>query len=129
MIKWSKIALTLLMTLVFWLALGVVYAVQGSGSGATEFAATITFSATVLIWLGVGFPYLLRQDSPAHEKAKRTADSDPRLALLLELMDTNERQMIRERLIDDLDLNADGEMMSLADLLAAQEEQSQERRA
>ncbi len=53
------------------------------------------------------------------EKAKRSAPEDLRLSLLLELMGDDERQALKQRLLDDL---GDGESVSLAALLAAQDD-------
>ncbi len=57
-------------------------------------------------------------DKPEHaEKSKRHSNDDQRVDLLLRLMDDYEKQALKERLLDDL--NTDGEMVSLDELLKA----------
>jgi hypothetical protein len=63
----------------------------------------------------------------AREKAKRDSGQDARLALLLELLDEDERQALKRRLVDDL--SGDGETISLAQLLDAEQEAARQHRS
>ena len=97
-----------------------------SGTGwMTDAAVVLAFLSTIAIWIVQGLSAVEDTPPTQHEKAKHQPDEtheDARLALLLQLMDEDERAMFRQRLIDDL--SADGEAVPLADLLAAQEERS-----
>ncbi len=82
------------------------------------------------MWLALVVPLLLRPASvQPREKAKRQTgsdeDEDARLSLLIALMSENERQAIQQQLTGELD--SDGEALSLADLIAAQDHADQQR--
>ena len=64
--------------------------------------------------------YGISVDGTPHEKAKRviSGDEDARFGLLLSLLTPDERDALKSRLAEEL--NAEGEIVSLADLLAEQ---------
>jgi len=106
--------------------LGFVLAIFAAAfSGVTDdTATTIVIAAAIaaLVSTGAtwrfGSPEILEgqaREAAESGKRKRGADSDPRTALLLQLMDADERQELKHRLMDDL--TADGEDVSLAALL------------
>lgn len=113
-------------SLVIWFMVAMVDVVTGS-SGVTDAAAIIAFLCTMSIWLVWGLAQIdqLRGDESDDEegaqKTKRTTagTNDARIALLLSLLDDEQRQALRQRLVDDL--GADGEAIPLADLLAEQD--------
>ena len=112
-------------SLVIWLMVAMVDAATGSSEFATNAAAIIAFLCTMSIWLVWGLAQIdqLRGDESEEEteKAKRTAagTDDARIALLLSLLDDDQRQALQQRLVEDL--SADGEAVPLADLLAEQD--------
>jgi len=117
-------------SLAIWFCVGMVD-VATSSSGATNAAAVLAFLCTMSIWLVWGLAQIDQlhmggSQSSEQEKAKRSpADNgDARVALLLSLLDDDERQALKQRLVDDL--GADGEAVPLADLLAEQEENSRQ---
>jgi hypothetical protein len=120
---WAKLVLALLSMFVIWFGVGMMQAAVGPDRVAVEAAALFAFLSTLGVWLALVLPVLLRREATsAPGKAKRHADSgeDARLSLLIALMSEEERRAVRERL--EGELGADGEAISLADLLAAQEE-------
>ena len=124
--KMGRVGVTIIACLAIWFSVAMVDIVTVSG-WVRDIAVLAAFAFTVILWLVLALP---NHDAEARkealaatrEKAKREAanptGADPRLALLLELMDNDERRDLKARLIDDL--SADGEI-SLADLLDAQE--------
>lgn len=118
-------------TLFIWLAFGIAIGltginnpVNGNTIGLVLIASIAAFLATTLVWV-LGSERFSRPE--LSEKAKRDTRNnteDARLALLVQLMDEDERQSFKRRLVDDL--RADGEALPLADLLASQE--SEQRR-
>jgi hypothetical protein len=109
-----------------WLGVGMVDAATGAGT-IRDIAVLVSFLSTLSLWLVWGLDQLGDDDEQPAEKAKRSGGEDARLALLLHLLDDDERQALKERLLDDL--GADGEALPLADLLAAQEQDSAARRS
>jgi hypothetical protein len=107
-------------TMLFWmlagLALGVAIAhPESPADGKFVFFAVVAwiaaFSVTMRVWR-------TEASSIGHKvKAKRAGHQheDARLALLLDLLDADEQDLLKRRLIDDL--RADGEAVALADLL------------
>jgi hypothetical protein len=88
----------------------------------TLIAAIAAFVTTAAIWSFASDQAHGGDALRDAEKAKRsepTTAGDLRLALLLQLMDEDERRALKRRIVDDL--SADGEAISLADLLAAEE--------
>jgi hypothetical protein len=121
----SRYVLVLVSTLFIWLtAIGV--AVISADHTYTNGAVALAFLSTVTLWLVAGLKLIDEKLPPAREKAKRDAGDDARLALLLDLMDEDERQALKQRLMDDL--GGDGESISLAQLLDAEQEMARQRR-
>jgi hypothetical protein len=87
----------------------------------TLIAAIAAFVTTAAIWSFASDQTHGGDALRDAEKAKRSEPTagDLRLALLLQLMDEAERRALKRRIVDDL--SADGEAISLADLLAAEE--------
>ena len=117
-----KIAMLIVSTLAIWFGVGMVDAAIGGDMTMT--AAILAFLGTMALWLVFGLSQigLITQTTARSEKAKRqsTSDSaDERLALMLSLMTPNERDELKARLADEL--QADGEALPLADLLAEQD--------
>jgi len=83
----------------------------------TSIAVLAAFGSTLSLWLVWGLNTIEQQKLVAQEqsKAKRSGGDDARLALLLALLTDEERRALKQRLLDDL--AADGEAVSLADLL------------
>ncbi|MBN2304150.1 MAG: hypothetical protein JXQ72_06730 [Anaerolineae bacterium] len=128
----EKLRITLFTTIVLWAGVGMLHAVLGEGSFVAGFAAVIAFLATARLWSALVVPILQQPtDMQPREKAKRHGgfaaddDADARLSLLIALMSERERDAIRQQLTGDLD--ADGEALSLADLIAAQDHVIQDR--
>jgi hypothetical protein len=121
-----KTGAIVLATLIIWLSVAVV-GQTGSNEFVSGVAILLAVLATVTIWsLWALDQYGISVDGTprerAYEKPKRDADSaeDARVSLLLSLLSPDERDAVRARLIDDL--SGDGEAVSLADLLAEQEQ-------
>lgn len=110
-------------TLFIWFSVAMVDVISAR-SWMTDAAVVLAFLCTISIWVVQGLDAVgsSTQQPKQREKAKRHAptEDDARLALLLHLMDEDERARLRQQLMDDL--NADGEAVPLADLLAAQED-------
>jgi hypothetical protein len=105
-----------------WVVLGVVsVAAIASGEIVLGLLAPLIVAILATFFLGVA-PGLIENEQQ-HEKAKR--GSQDRLAVLLELMDDEERAefktMLKQRILDNVDRAQDGELplndTSLADLL------------
>ena len=123
-----KVWALLLATAITWISVAVIGMIT-----ANEFvngaAAIVALLATVTIWTMWALDYYgISVDGTGQtvhqaaeiEKAKResTLPDDDRMALLLSLLTPDERDSVRARLIDEME--ADGEIVSLADLLAEQ---------
>ncbi len=124
--KIGRVGLTIIACLMMWFSAAIVEASIGEG-WMRDIAVLAAFGATIALWLILALPdHKAETRKEAHaatlEKAKRDvthpAGNDPRLALLLELMDEDERRRLKARLVDEL--SSDG-AISLADLLAAQD--------
>lgn len=122
----SKYVLVLASTLFIWLT-AIAVAVISTEPTYTNGAVGLAFLSTVTLWLVAGLKLIDEKLPPAREKAKRDSGNDARLALLLELMDEDERQALKRRLMDDL--SGDGESISLAQLLDAEQEMAGQRRS
>ncbi len=121
----QQIIMTIIATLAFWFAVGMIDMVTMS-SGTRDAAAIIAFLVTLMLWTILALTPPKTAAKPAESaKAKRNVSgtSDDRLALLLNLMTEDERHTLQTRLADEL--AGDGEI-SLADLLAAQDNQDNE---
>jgi hypothetical protein len=117
----KKLGPLLVATCVIWLCTAVVGRID-PGEFVRGAAAILALVSTMTIWAMWALnEFGISLDDTPREKAKRDAssDEDPRLALLLSLFTPDERDTLRSRLADELD--ADGEAVSLVDLLAGQE--------
>jgi hypothetical protein len=110
-------------TVFVWLAVGLAVGLSGLNNPANgntvvvaAIMATVAFLSTAVIWVLGG------EGGQVTRKAKRRAGDDARLAALLHLLDENERDSLKQQLLSDL--AADGEMLSLGDLLATQRRDS-----
>ncbi len=124
--KVKHFLLMIVSTLAMWLAAMLMEVVTESGF-MIDFAALIAFLGSIALWITWGFTQFdTSKDEPASgEKAKRQAGEDARVALLLELLDEDERRALKQRLVDEL--SSDGEAVSLADLLAAEKSSTGQR--
>jgi hypothetical protein len=115
-------------SLFIWFSV-VMVKVIGGDSGLLNFAEVMAILGTLALWLTIGF-IEMSGNAPVseQEKAKRQSSSpDARLALLVQLLGEEERQAVKQKLIDDL--GADGEAVSLADLLKDQPDRSRQQRS
>jgi len=118
----KRVRALLVATAIIWLSVVAVGQIDGTAfvQGA---AAILAIISTMTIWsLWALDAYGISVDGTPREKAKRDAgtDEDPRLSLLLSLLTPDERDALRSRLAGELE--ADGESLPLADLLAEQEQ-------
>ena len=118
----KRVRVLLVATVIIWLSVLAVGQIDG-----TEFvqgaAAILAIISTMTIWsLWALDAYGISVDGTPREKVKRIAgtEEDPRLSLLLSLLTPDERDVLRSRLAGELE--ADGESLPLADLLAEQEQ-------
>ncbi len=119
--RMSRIVITIIGTLVIWFAVIFINVITGDHL-IRNFAAILSFVFMVIAWLAIIITEseISQQTQTAQpQKAKRDISehpsTEPRLALLLDLMDEDERRQLKARLMDEL--SADGEI-SLANLLA-----------
>jgi hypothetical protein len=118
----KKLGTLLVATCVIWLSVVAVGRVD-DGEFVRAVALLLALISTMTIWsMWALNEYGISMDGTPREKAKRDAGSseDPRLALLLSLFTPDERDTLRSRLVDEI--HADGETVSLADLLAEQDQ-------
>ncbi|NLE44873.1 MAG: hypothetical protein GX620_09145 [Chloroflexi bacterium] len=118
----KRVRVLVVATVIIWLSVVVVGQIDG-----TEFvqgaAAILAIISTMTIWsLWALDAYGISVDGTPREKVKHDAgmEEDPRLSLLLSLLTPDERDALRSRLAGELE--ADGESLPLADLLAEQEQ-------
>jgi hypothetical protein len=121
----SKYVLVLVSTLFIWLTAIAVAAIS-TNHMYTNGAVALAFLSTVTLWLVAGLKLIDEKLPSTREKAKRDSGQDARLALLLELMDEDERRALKRRLVDDL--SGDGEAISLAQLLDAEQQEARQHR-
>ena len=123
----QKLAPNLIATLVSWVTIGLVVAVTEPGAFVRDAVIVIAVFSTVVMWASWGATISTASRSAADEseKAKRRAGSDPNVALLLEMLSEDERREIKERLLDQI--QSDGELSSLADLVGDRDAQRQRR--
>lgn len=120
----SSLGANLVATFFIWMAALLVDAATGrigAGHDAIMMIAILTaFGLSVTLWLVWALTdYSQKTPANVSEKGKRHAGGeDARVSLLLELMSEDERQALKQRLVDEL--SGDGEAISLAQLLAAQ---------
>lgn len=127
--NWDKRAQA---TVFIWLAFGIAIGLTGLSNPVNGNTIGLVLIASIAAFLGTTLVWVLGSERfsglASTEKAKRDARSDPgdaRMALLVQLMDEDERKNLKRRLVDEL--RADGETLPLADLLASQE--SEQRRS
>lgn len=118
----KRVRVLVVATVIIWLSVVVVGQIDGTAfvQGA---AAILAIISTMTIWsLWALDAYGISVDGTPREKVKRDAgtEEDPRLSLLLSLLTPDERDALRSRLAGELE--ADGESLPLADLLAEQEQ-------
>jgi hypothetical protein len=119
-----KVQTLIIATAVIWLSVLVV-SLLISAEFIQGAAAILALVGTVTIWsMWALSEYGLNIEGAPLEKPKRESEAteDPRLALLLSLLTPDQRDALQARLLDDL--SADGENVSLAELLAEQEQDS-----
>src|SRR5690606_25289702 len=104
-------------TAVIWAAALLLRLVAGAGSDLVDFALVFAFGSTAALWMAWAFQNLDALNKASQQgKAKRGASNeDTRLALLLQMLDEDDRQALKQRLQDEL--GADGETVALDDLL------------
>jgi hypothetical protein len=126
----SSLGVNLVATFFMWLVVGLADVVTRSGGVGRDPIMTITILTAVglsaTLWLVWALSYDRKAPTAAEKSKRHTGSEDARLALLLELMDDDERETLKQRLADDL--SADGETISLAQLLAAQKNQGRQQR-
>jgi hypothetical protein len=130
-----SMAVNLVATFFIWAAFALVRVVvdsDGLGSDTLVIIAVLTaFGLTVALWLTWALTDYGERAQSVREKNKRSIGQDARLALLLELMDEDDRQALKQRLMDEI--GGDGEAISLAALLDTEldteEKRSGQRRA
>ncbi|MBN2303896.1 MAG: hypothetical protein JXQ72_05435 [Anaerolineae bacterium] len=138
----KKLALNVIVTVVIWLSLVAAMWLVDGGEIVRIGGAILALISTMTLWvmwamveLGIDMDSsssanrLAAANSPArvyHEKPKRDSGEaeDARVSLLLAMLTPDERDSIRSRLVDDL--STDGESLSLADLIAQQEQDSRD---
>lgn len=121
--KMNSLIANVVATIMLWLSVFAIRLISGEVDGVTTFGIIVAIGTTAVIWMVWAFSVQEEDKKDPTEKAKRSAASDEgRMSLLLELLDDNERQALKQRLINDM--GTDGEMVSLADLLGAQENSS-----
>jgi hypothetical protein len=116
----AKSRTLLIATCVIWLTVVVVWGAADI-KAVRAAAAILALISTMTIWsLWALDEYGISVDGTPHEKAKRviSGDEDARFGLLLSLLTPDERDALKSRLAEEL--NAEGEIVSLADLLAEQ---------
>jgi hypothetical protein len=108
---------TAVATVVIWAAALLLRLIAGAGSDLIDFALVFAFGSTAALWLAWAFQSLDALNKASQQgKAKREApEDDTRLALLLQMLDEDEREALKQRLRDEL--SADGEAIALGDLL------------
>ena len=113
--------LAVIATIMLWAGVVVVHHTVTGAGWLQDLAILTAFGSTVSIWLVLALDRSEQTVAREREKAKRTGASsegnDQRLALLLALMDEDQKEALRQRLVDEL--SADGEAISLAELLGS----------
>lgn len=122
----QKLAPNLIATLVCWLTIGLVAVVTTPDSFVRGAVIVIAAMTTAVMWMGwaAGINNS-RAAAGTSEKAKRRGGNNDNVALLLEMLSEDERREIKERLLDQI--QSDGELSSLAELIGDQDTQLQRR--
>lgn len=118
----KKVGSLLIATFIVWFTVLAVRFID-AGAVANTAAVIVALISTMTIWTMWALDeYGISMDGQPREKTKRETNSaeDPRLALLLSLFTPDERSALRSRLANEL--NEEGESVSLADLLAGQDQ-------
>lgn len=110
----AKLGTAALSTVFLWFGVWMIQVVMGD-SGLVNFAAVMAVVGSLILWLAVGIAAVEQQPDKPAEKAKRQPDQDARLALLLSMLDAEERTSLKRRLIEEL--TGDGESIPLSELL------------
>ena len=117
---YGKVRTLLIATGVVWLSALLMW--QATDIKVVHVAAAIlALLSTTTIWsLWALNEYGISVDGTPQEKPKRSTsgDEDARLGLLLSLLTPDERDSLRARIVAEMD--AEGEVVPLADLLAEQ---------
>jgi hypothetical protein len=117
----GKVMPLLVATAIMWIGVLVVW-VALDLDVVRAAAAILALFFTMVIWsMWAMNEYGIDMDGTSHEKIKRDTGGheDARLGLLFSLLTPDERDALKSRLVEDL--SADGESVSLADLLAEAE--------
>jgi hypothetical protein len=121
-IRWNTLIVNAIATAVMWGGAFVSTALLGDSSPVSILAGLTALGGSAALWivwaLNILDPGQAERFQALNEKAKRGPNDDARLSLLLHLMSDDERQSLKQRLADEL--GSDGESVSLAALLAAQ---------
>ncbi len=118
-----KLSALFIATFVAWFSVAMI-GLFNSPEFVRGAAVILAFISTITIWtLWALNEYGIGTEAIPAEKAKRAtgSDEDPRLAVLLSLFTPEERDTLRARLADSME--AEGETVSLADLLSESEQQ------
>jgi len=118
----NSVVSNLVATIAIWFSVVLARLLLPHEQGVLIASALAAMGTSILIWMVWAFNQLEAAKKESGEKTKRDTRPDSRLSLLLELMDEDERQALKRRLAEDL--STDGEIVSLADLLKAQEQDS-----
>jgi hypothetical protein len=116
----AKSRTLLIATCVVWLT-GVAVWGMADITAVRAAALILALISTTTIWsMWALNEYGINVDGTPQEKTKRVTggDEDARLSLLLSLLTPDERDALKSRITEEL--NAEGEVVSLADLLAEQ---------
>ena len=117
---YGKVRTLLIATGVVWLSALLMWQVTDV-KVVQAAAAILALISTTTIWsMWALNEYGISVDGTPQEKPKRAAggDEDARLGLLLSLLTPDERDSLRARIVKEMD--AEGEVVPLADLLAEQ---------
>ena len=111
-------------TAAMWIGTGIAIGASSGNNAANIYTTIIAFmiiaAATIstgLIWHGSGISAAIMS-----EKNKRKNTADSRTDLLIKLLTDEDRAMLRNRLVNDV--QSDGEMLPLAELLASENEKN-----
>jgi hypothetical protein len=116
MMSLRKLIPTVVATLICWLSVALVGVLTPSASFIRDVAIGFAFLITATLWAAWAISSSRANDAAViPEKAKRSAGTDADAAMLLELLNEDERREVRERLLERL--QADGETASLDELL------------
>ena len=111
-------------TLLFWMLAGLALGIalvhpESPDNGKFYFFTVVAWTVAFVVTMRVWRPTEEGSKAKRVGKAKRanTQPDDMRLALLLDLLEPDERLILKQRLMSDL--SADGEALPMADLLGS----------